>query len=197
MRIIKLLPCFCVSLAFACGGDSGGGNGNNNGGGSTTINSGVDDSKPLSMLSDAELQQIGESFGNAQSSEALLDSVCKFTAVFASSFGASAEPNAAPTAAQVEACNDAYAECKADAASMPPETMTSTDVPDSTDAFAGCNVTVGQYEACLTAGLNLLTQVFGSLSCSSSAMPNLAAAAMQPEACSALASAQCTAALGN
>jgi hypothetical protein len=195
MRIIKLLPCFCVSLAFACGGDSGGG-GNNNGG-STTINSGVDDSKPLSMLSDTELQQIGQSVESAQSSEALLDSVCKLTAKFGASFGASADPNAAPTAAQVEACNDAYAECKADAATMPPEGMSFTEVPNSTDVFAGCNVTVGQYEACLTAGLNLLTQVFGSLSCSSSAMPDLAAAAVQPEACTALASAQCTGALGN
>jgi len=199
MRIIRLLPCFCVSLAFACGGDSGGG-GNNTGSGSTTINSGVDDSKPLSMLSDAELQQIGTSFGNAQASEALLDSVCKFTAKFAS-FGAStdpnANPNAAPTPAQVEACNDAYEECKADAASTPLDTMSATDVPDSTDAFAGCNVTVGQYEACLTASLNLLTQVFGSLSCSSSAMPDLSAAAMQPAACTALASAQCTGAIGN
>jgi hypothetical protein len=178
-------------LAFACGGDSGGGNGNN-GGGSTTVNSGVDDSKPLSMLSDAEVQQLGESFGNA--SEGLADGMCKFFAKFGA-LGLSSDPNAAPTAAQVDACNDAYAECKAMPPSMAPASMFSTEVPTNAAAFAGCNVTVAQFEACLSATLTALTQVLGAVSCTSSGVPDTAAFDTEPAACAEY-SAQCAGTLG-
>lgn len=169
MRIHSILPCALLILAPACGGDDEDDKG---GGGTGTVDSGVDGSKPLSMLTDAEAQKIAQSYASASATDKLLDGVCKSLAVFTAALGGgdpSAQPGAAPTAEQVMACNDAYEMCKMQVqqaqgqpAAAPADGM---EVPTTASAFAGCEVTVDQYEACLTAQIRMLEEFYSGLSC--------------------------------
>jgi hypothetical protein len=144
------------------------------------------------MLTDAEAQQIGQSYASAAATEELLEGVCMFSAVFSASLSGgdpAADPSAAPTAEQIAACNDAFAMCQmqiqqAQGQAAPPP-MGGMTVPSSASAFADCDVTVEQYEACLTASIAMLEQLYSGLSCDQPAMLDSTAAAMSPTECQA------------
>ncbi len=178
------------ALAFGCGDDDGGSSTNPGGGMGSTVNSGVDDSKMLSMLTSAEVQQLGEGVLQAQSGAAFLDGACKFAGVLSS---AAIGGNAAPTPQQVQMCNDTYIQCKTDSQSAPAAPV-GPAAPTGTAAFAGCNITVAQYETCMTELLDIYAETFGALACDQpldlSAMPTPSMAT----ACDVL-STQCSGAL--
>lgn len=203
MRLTRLPACLITCLAFTstfgCGDDDGNGGGGS--GQTAAVDSGVDDSKALSSLTDAEVQQLSQGFASASQSGEFIDAICKVSGVFSSAIaaGAGADPSAAPTDQQKEMCNETYNQCKSAIAQNPAAADLSLagtyTIPASASGFAGCNVTVGELEACWTEQLKLVTDIFGSLSCDAPGQLNLEATATPPAACTNLAS-QCGAALG-
>lgn len=194
-----LVTCLALTSTLGCGddddGDGGGGSGR-----TAAVDSGVDDSKALSSLTDAEVQQLSQGFASAAQSSEFIDAICKMSGVFSSAFlgGAGADPSAAPTDEQKQMCNQMYDQCKTAAAQNPAATDLSNagtyTLPASATGLAGCNVTVGELEACWTEQLKLISDIFGSLSCDAPGQLNLEATATPPAACTNFAT-QCSAAV--
>ncbi len=183
-----LVGLLVAGLLTGCGGDDDGDGGN---GGTGKVDSGIDDAKQVNMLSQAELDQLSQSYAKAISPQLAIEFSCKFTAVTLIALS-----GMEPTADDVQACNDLYDQCVSEtpADSVQSEPLNSgMDVPSTADALAGCNATVGELEACLTASLQLLQDLVDSLSCESATMLATmpTATAMTPAACESL-DAECT-----
>lgn len=125
LRVIGSL--LVTSVLVGCGGGG--------------VSSGVDRSKPAETVTDAEAQDVCEATIEYQANSVSVDDACKFYGALA---GAAAGNDAATCDAAVTACQDA-----ADAAGdQPVNTSVCSNVTAA--AVAGCTVTVGEIEDCLT-----------------------------------------------
>jgi hypothetical protein len=153
----SLLVLSMLMSPIACGGEDD----DKGGGGSTTVESGVDTAKPLNMLTQEEVTQLNESYTASLSSQKVIDAMCNFAGVFATAFPVMEGEMMGPT------CEEVVSQCKQAAAMNPAAASqgTAATLPATNTAFAQCNVTVGELEACLTASVEMLATVFGSLMC--------------------------------
>src|SRR5690606_20899477 len=92
-----------------------------------------------------------------------------------------------PTEDMIRACNDSYNQCKSQTEHMVDmvdlSMLETVEVPTDTSALAECNVTVGEYEACLTESLALAFSLFDNLTCENPALMVEATEVMVPAAC--------------
>jgi hypothetical protein len=125
-------------------GSSGSGTGTNGGTGNNPGNGGdVPGDTPLSDLTDDQVDQLCEDFGERFSGAEFDDTACRMTSVFSAILAQSDEQ------AQ-QLCKMAYDECKA----SPPDTTESCEKPG-----AECTATVDELNACL----DDINETFGSL----------------------------------
>lgn len=186
MKTFQPLICLVfTSSLIACGDDDGGGSSSGSGGNTPgVVDSGVDDSKPLSMVTSEELTQIAQSQAAAVDVSAYIDMSCKLVGVFTVALSAGDMP---PTEDMIRACNDSYNQCKSQTEHMVDmvdlSMLETVEVPTDTSALAECNVTVGEYEACLTESLALAFSLFDNLTCENPALMVEATEVMVPAAC--------------
>lgn len=188
MKIFQPLICLVfTSSLIACGDDDGGGSSSGSGGNTPrVVDSGVDDSKPLSMVTSEELTQIARSQAAAVDVSAYIDMSCKLLGVFTVALSAGDMP---PTEEMIRECNDSYNQCKSQAEQSQGQAMVdlsmleTVEVPADTSALAECNVTVGEYEACLTESLALAFSLFDDLTCENPGLMVEATEVMVPAAC--------------
>jgi hypothetical protein len=132
--------------------------------GGTTVQSSVSKDKLLSSVNQDDLNAIGESYKAALSSDKVMNAVCNMSGLFATAFaglGGAGAMNAPSCEDMVSQCKAAYKDAPLDAAGS-----SVTQLPTTT-SLAGCSVTVGQLEACLTASLDAIANTLGNVTCDS------------------------------
>jgi hypothetical protein len=130
LTLTSLTIGFSVALMVGCGGGGG-------------INSGVDESKPASEVTDDEAEAVCEATADYAASKIDEQELnCRTVALYAGSLSI-----ADGDEAMQEACDTAYDACL----EVAPEEPEETDCSDATADTAGCDdtVTVGQVQTCL------------------------------------------------
>jgi hypothetical protein len=195
MNVCFIVSCLSLLVVSACGGDDEGSE-------STGVNSGVDQSKPVNMLTAMELQQINESVGKSLAADAeLVETICTFSGVFSTTLAATPGADGMfPAEVQMQ-CNQAIDQCKSSFQMNATAAGASAGVPTvpaDTATFASCSVTVGELEACMTASVEFVKDVLSSAgyNCSAPPMVDMTQPMAQPTLpmeCQALQTAECSA----
>lgn len=189
----------CAALGSAgCGDDADDSGGGGQTGTINHVSSSVPKGKSLSELSEAELQDVHKAYAAAVTSDEIGAAMCNFVGAFASGFG---EQLGGAEQPEQPSCEQVVSECKmsfSTAANTAPMAGAGVSAPpSSTAAFTGCDVSVGDYEQCLTQTLQAFAKVFGGFTCGSdvTSVDMSALAPTQLSACTSLSS-SCAGALG-
>ena len=148
MRLSTFFAGLAAVAAVACGGSDDGGKGS---AGPGKVDSGVPASKPANELTDAEVQSLCKSLGEAASlafdSGQGKQAMCGFSAYFLASF--------VPGDNQGEVCSMAYDECLKQPAEV---TQEECDKPSSS-----CTATIGEIETCYNDSLAQVQEMLNVL----------------------------------
>src|SRR5689334_7511239 len=69
--------------SFACGGEED----DKGGGGSAKVESGLDGSKPVNTLTQADVEKLGQSYASSASASEVVNAICQFQGVIFSGLG--------------------------------------------------------------------------------------------------------------
>src|SRR5688572_30820806 len=140
----------CLGLLAGCGGDSDDG--------PPTVDTGIDESKPLSDVSEGEARQACENMRDAMRDVMNPDTlVPQFCTLFALS-----------AASDEGSCNEMRSECIREANDDPALDDAEVDFECDGDIseFASCDVTVGVLESCMNDSLSAMNAALRRFSCS-------------------------------
>ncbi len=157
-----------LALGAACGGDSDGGGGGGN------VDTGLEESQPLSDVSAADFTEACNSIQATVEARFGEDRVTEF----------GCEIGAAFISEDAASCRDFRDDCIANPPEMGDEGM---DLGSATDLGCGsptgledCDVTVGEFESCLNESLDAIDAFIGQFTCANAGNIDLEQAQMDP-----------------
>ena len=152
--IVFSWACTLSLGVVACGDDDGA----TSGGGSTPISTGIDPTKSIADLTDAEVKTLYETDKAALADTNLITGMCTLTGIVA---GITLDGSGEATV-DITACEAARDTCVAEGTPI----VTSADC-DSATLPTDCTAPIEEFEACSNAQLALADEMFAGISCSS------------------------------